>query len=464
MSMEMSTGLKMNGPAPIAASTAQKGRVQSGVSFMDVFDRSLKQQSGTKNSEKAGQKAEGKTELKQDVLREDPNAEQSEKADQDSSGKTAGQETEESEVEKRQDKSCVNPEAAAMSVWNPENPADMIMCPETSVFWGAGEINPVSAEFQNMIQGTALMLEESPKEETAYSREDVFAGILQEAGTAETVRAAQVPLSDGQTQGRRLSERTESEDQTDVWNRISGEAVLPVLEKAEADGTKTEDFFQASRNFRQSQEAVDGPGKAVSTPAEDSNANRLLEDLKRSADAKGLNAGVRTINAGWNIQAEGKTAQTAAEIPVPLTEQVKTGVEKGFREGLSEFTVRLKPEGLGSILVHLTSSDGRLAVRIGVSDPETGKLITNQMDALKDMLKPLHAEVEEVYQDSHGTMDFTGYQQEMYQRDGETRGMNHYTYSRRREEPDFDTEESLLAARTEQMTAESRIRRLYAYV
>lgn len=99
-------------------------------------------------------------------------------------------------------------------------------------------------------------------------------------------------------------------------------------------------------------------------------------------------------------------------------------------------------------------------MRIGASNPETEKLISSQMANLKEMLEPLHAEVEEVYHSGQNAMQFAQSGQEMDQqqsRYGAAHG-RHFSENDQANEPD----DFLMEA--ERMIAESRAGRLYAYV
>ena len=124
-----------------------------------------------------------------------------------------------------------------------------------------------------------------------------------------------------------------------------------------------------------------------------------------------------------------------------------------------ELTIHLKPVGLGDIVVRLTSAGEKMTVRIGVTNPETEKLVTSQMESLKEMLRPLNTEVQEVYHSSQNAMDFSGFSQHMPQRQGR---QAYFGYSYHGTE-DSGLEDELLTE-AERMMAESRMSRLYAYV
>ena len=108
----------------------------------------------------------------------------------------------------------------------------------------------------------------------------------------------------------------------------------------------------------------------------------------------------------------------------------------------------------------MASAGGRTSVSIGVANPETEKLVNSQMMSLKEMLEPLHAEVEEVYHNSQGGMDFAGFGQELYQNQGQ-QARGHY---RRGVNQGLMADDGVFIQETERMAAESLVRRLDAYV
>lgn len=208
-----------------------------------------------------------------------------------------------------------------------------------------------------------------------------------------------------------------------------------------------------------------GAGKRVQTEDEtdgdEALDNQMLEELKKNSDGKGVTY-LDKISASRQGGFRGVPAvdKTASDIHTPVAEQLKAGVEQGMKRELSEFTIKLKPEGLGEIIVHMASANGRTSVSIGVSNPETEKLVNSQMTSLKEMLQPLHAEVEEVYHNSQGGMDFAGFGQELYQNQGQ-QARGHYHHGRNQ---GMTADDGVFAQETERMAAESLVRRLYAYV
>ena len=192
---------------------------------------------------------------------------------------------------------------------------------------------------------------------------------------------------------------------------------------------------------------------------EPKDANQVLEELKRNADARGIDLTGKAVQNRMNYGLRPVSDAREQQIDTPVLEQLKTGVERAAQTGNRELTIHLKPEGLGDIVVHLTSSGDKTTVRIGVTNPETEKLVTSQMESLKDMLRPLNTEVQEVYHSSQNAMDFSGFSQHMQERRGQ---QSHTGYSFHAAEDSGAEEELLMEAK--RMMAESRMSRLYAYI
>ena len=82
-------------------------------------------------------------------------------------------------------------------------------------------------------------------------------------------------------------------------------------------------------------------------------------------------------------------------------------------KGMNHFTIRLKPEGLGEIVVRMVTEGGRISMRIGVSNEDTQRLINSELLQLKEALQPLNAQVQEVYHSGFGGMDMYRQQHQM---------------------------------------------------
>lgn len=178
------------------------------------------------------------------------------------------------------------------------------------------------------------------------------------------------------------------------------------------NGDETSRWFSLDHTMRG--ERPGGDEKSLGQT--ESQTSISLEDLQKKAQQNGILPFERMIGAklsgGSAVQTAGGRNITDA---TPLPEQLKAGIEQGLSKQLSQFTIRLKPEGLGEILVQMTSSGGKIALSIGVSNHETQKLLSAEMMHLKETLEPLHAEVQEIYHNSQGGMEMMSYEQGFFQ-------------------------------------------------
>ncbi|WP_070042841.1 flagellar hook-length control protein FliK [Robinsoniella peoriensis] len=120
-----------------------------------------------------------------------------------------------------------------------------------------------------------------------------------------------------------------------------------------------------------------------------------------------------------------------------LLNQVKSGIEQGIQKELQHFTIKLKPEGLGEIIVNMVSAGGKISMSIGVTNAETQKLLSSELANLKEALQPFNAQVQEIYHNGTGGMEFTNYQQGFYQQQNQMSGRNHYIRKDGSEEEDI---------------------------
>ena len=79
-----------------------------------------------------------------------------------------------------------------------------------------------------------------------------------------------------------------------------------------------------------------------------------------------------------------------------LAQQVKSGILENVAKGKNEFVVRLKPEGIGEIVVKLSEDKEKISLSILTTSTQTARLISNEVAALQNALKPLNAEVQEI--------------------------------------------------------------------
>ncbi|MCQ4735691.1 flagellar hook-length control protein FliK, partial [Anaerotruncus colihominis] len=77
-------------------------------------------------------------------------------------------------------------------------------------------------------------------------------------------------------------------------------------------------------------------------------------------------------------------------------EQLKMGIQENYAANRDEFVVKLKPDGLGEITVKLVQRENSIALSILASSPQVARLISNEVAALQNALRPLQAEVTQI--------------------------------------------------------------------
>lgn len=123
--------------------------------------------------------------------------------------------------------------------------------------------------------------------------------------------------------------------------------------------------------------------------------------------------------------------QTTVDI-ADLAEQVKNGVSNGALGQQKEFTVKLKPEGLGEVTIKLIENQNKMTVSIVTATSEAAKLLNNELSSLRETMRALQIEVRDVLVQPE--MDFSSMQQNLQQhmfqgqshQSGENRNSNGY--------------------------------------
>lgn len=141
----------------------------------------------------------------------------------------------------------------------------------------------------------------------------------------------------------------------------------------------------------------------------------LLKDAKSSTQTASQLQGLEAldidrlqeeIKAGkFNLMQHGaatgiqtSTVEAGAE-PVPeasLLNQVTEGIAENLTSGKNEFVVKLKPEGLGEITVKMAEIGSKISLTITTSSEQTSRMLSAELGALKEALRPYNAEVQEV--------------------------------------------------------------------
>lgn len=79
-----------------------------------------------------------------------------------------------------------------------------------------------------------------------------------------------------------------------------------------------------------------------------------------------------------------------------ISTQVKDGLLDNTAQGKNEFVIRLKPEGIGEVIVKLSTNREKIELNIFTSSIQTAKLIEGEVAALQNALRPLQAEIQQI--------------------------------------------------------------------
>lgn len=151
-------------------------------------------------------------------------------------------------------------------------------------------------------------------------------------------------------------------------------------------GSSSEALFNGDMNFRNSVAQAQKLLKNQAEPTED-------ETLSSENAAQGLNAAkFEVITPEKQIL---PTAQAKVDLS-DLSEQIKNGISSGALTDKKEFSVKLKPEGLGEVTVRLISEQNKVSVSIVTATAEAAKALNNQLPTLRETMRAMQIEVRDV--------------------------------------------------------------------
>ncbi len=166
------------------------------------------------------------------------------------------------------------------------------------------------------------------------------------------------------------------------------EEVIPMTVKNRS--SQTPDFFnQGANDFRSAVSQAKQELDFLSPNKDNKAQNRFDVDVDQLQ--KDVDAG-RFVASSANVE----EAPELPHIPLNIMSQVKEGIIQEIGSGKDEFIVKLKPEGLGEITVHLMQSDDKIALSISASNSHVARLLSSEIDQLRESLRPYNTVVQEV--------------------------------------------------------------------
>lgn len=124
--------------------------------------------------------------------------------------------------------------------------------------------------------------------------------------------------------------------------------------------------------------------------AKESDPGNDIDSLQKQVDAGAFLA--NTTQPGSAVQ-----AQPAPETPqapaAPLDMQMEQGVSQALAKGQDRFTLTLRPAELGEVTVQITRGETGTLLNIVAQNPNTQKLLSEDISALQTALRPLNVEI-----------------------------------------------------------------------
>lgn len=181
-----------------------------------------------------------------------------------------------------------------------------------------------------------------------------------------------------------------------VAEGVEGEVLSHIVGR-QAPKAETEQSLLAQGRFQSA--LIEAKGKSQAAEplhAEALDIDRLQEEIKSGR----FNLMQHTTASG--VQAAEAPAAEQVEA-APLLEQVAEGITQQLGSGKQEFVVKLRPEGLGEITVKLAEVGSKIALTITTSSEQTGRMLSAEIGALKEALRPYNADVQEVVSSSQAS-------------------------------------------------------------
>lgn len=141
-------------------------------------------------------------------------------------------------------------------------------------------------------------------------------------------------------------------------------------------------------------------------------AQRLLgasDPAKANSSKMDIDALQKQVDAGEYLRQPLQNTITPSDINVTAEQggervldaqdifaQLQAGVTQQVRADQNEFSITLKPEGLGEITVKMMAEGGKIMMSLTASDQNVQKLLGSELNALREVMRPYQVEVTQV--------------------------------------------------------------------
>ena len=244
--------------------------------------------------------------------------------------------------------------------------------------------------------------------------------IPEQAANVETAPAAQVPAME------QAAEQPADILQQDIPQNLQKVEIIPadkitveqanVEKAADAEIEQPIDKLQAqsqfSKSVQQAQHLIRNTDSATSLRSQPLKID--IDELQKKVDAGEFLAQAQAAKQPAQAeQVEFKPEVPQNVEPREIFSQIREGVDTHVSQKDSDFTIKLRPEGLGEITVKLVSQDGRVTLSLSASDANVQRLLGSEINNLRDIMRPYNVEVAQVEESNSAV--FADLQQQLQQ-------------------------------------------------
>ncbi len=157
------------------------------------------------------------------------------------------------------------------------------------------------------------------------------------------------------------------------------------------------DFFRTMKSVKENTGAKENSADKIRSSEQKADTAETADTVKEDSDKnifnlESLNKYAEPVDISFE-RAEAELKMNRAEYELPEKQLLK-GVSENLEQGKSEFTVKLKPEGLGEILVKLVSGDeGKMLLTMVASSAKTAELLNHDLSSLQSSLSQHNVEI-----------------------------------------------------------------------
>lgn len=157
------------------------------------------------------------------------------------------------------------------------------------------------------------------------------------------------------------------------------------------------DFFRMMKSVKENTGAKENSADKIRSSEQKTDIAETADTVKEDSDKnifnlESLNKYAEPVDISFE-RAEAELKMNRAEYELPEKQLLK-GVSENLEQGKSEFTVKLKPEGLGEILVKLVSGDeGKMLLTMVASSAKTAELLNHDLSSLQSSLSQHNVEI-----------------------------------------------------------------------